>query len=347
MTKSEFNLIIIESLAHEQRQFFFKGKQKGKKPKDGGYSRKGFGRGLMDSFKWLNTEVNKTDYCHYRLRGPNGNAEDGKISKDPQIYREQLAELEKRGVLSFPFKKVIEIRNEMNGQLIYKLTSKSMATIWPAVHIYVFPCFDTTEPIPTPPVLTSEGHDKAWDQIILVPEKVARYFLEPESGISTEEEIDQVHPFHEDDFIDGEIKSDDVQLHDSDSKGNKFMNRGRDKQSGNLTEESQELISMKLSLNQIALKYAWEGIPITRENRDEIAGRFGYKSGNKLHQNYCKVMRRSVRISDPDGSPTIMLNKIELFESVIELLPEVNKKEACEELKILQSIFEKSYLKKL
>ena len=56
-------------------------------------------------------------------------------------------------------------------------------------------------------------------------------------------------------------------------------------------------------------------------------------------------MRRSVRISDPDGSATIMLNKIGLFESVIAILPDAHKKEASEELKILQSIFEKSYLK--
>jgi hypothetical protein len=42
-----------------------------------------------------------------------------------------------------------------------------------------------------------------------------------------------------------------------------------------------------------------------------------------------------------------MLNKIELFESVIATLPEANKKEATEELNILQSIYEKSYLKKI
>ena len=134
----------------------------------------------MESFKWLNTEVNKTDYYRYRLTGPDGKAEDGKLFSDPQIYRKQLAELERRGTLSFPFKKVIEIRNEMNGQLIYKLTSKSMASIWPSLHAYVFPCFDSTEPTPAPPVLVSDGPDKAWDQIILVPERVALLFLSAE-----------------------------------------------------------------------------------------------------------------------------------------------------------------------
>ena len=347
MTKSEFNLIIIESLAHEQRQYFFKARQKVKKRKDDGYSRTGFSLGLLESFKWLNTEVNKTDYSLCRITEPDGKARYAKLSSDPQIKKKQIAALEKIGELSFPYKKVIEIRN-INGQLLYILTYKSMVSLWPDLHIYTFPCFDSTEPIPAPPVLTTEGPDKEWDKIIVVPKTIARQFPNPESGLLSDEEIDhEISKLHEDEFINmKELFNDDVLSQETDSNGNHCMNKDRDKKSDKPREELQDLMPEKLSLNQIALKYAWEGISITRENRDKIALQFGYKSGNKLHQNYCKVMRRSVRISDPDGSATIMLNKMGLFESVIAILPEAHKKEASEELNILQSIFETSYLKK-
>jgi len=346
MTKSEFNLIIIESLAHEQRQYFFKARQKVKKRKDDGYSKTGFCLGLLESFKWLNTEVNKTDYSLCKITEPDGRSRYAKLSSDTQIKRKQMVALEKIGKLSFPFKKVIEIRNETNGQLLYKLTNKSMASLCPNLHVYIFPCFDSTEPIPSPPVLITEGHDKEWDKIIEVPKSIARRFPNPESGLLSDEETDhEIHKLPEDEFVDmTELFNDDELPKEEDLNGNNFMNHERDMD--NSREKVQDLMPEKLSLNQIALKYAWEGIAITRENRDKIALQFGYKSGNKLHQNYCKVMRRSVRISDPDGSATIMLNKMGLFESVIAILPEAHKKEASEELNILQSIFETSYLKK-
>jgi hypothetical protein len=101
----------------------------------------------------------------------------------------------------------------------------------------------------------------------------------------------------------------------------------------------------KLSLQQIALKYAWEGKSITKQNKDEIASQFGYKSGDKLYENYCMWSKRANRIADPDGTKKQIENKIERFESVIKLLTEKNKQSALDELKILQTILKNTYLK--
>lgn len=102
----------------------------------------------------------------------------------------------------------------------------------------------------------------------------------------------------------------------------------------------------KLTLPQIALKFAWEGKNISKQNSLEIAKNHGYESGSKLLQIYSKFMKKSERIADPDRSVTIMKNKIKLFESVIEMLSQAYKSNALEELNILRKIFEKTYLKK-
>jgi len=99
----------------------------------------------------------------------------------------------------------------------------------------------------------------------------------------------------------------------------------------------------KLSLQQIALKHAWEGKPVTQQNKDKIALSLGFKSGNALYNHYCKFANRIDRIADPDATKKIMKNKINLFESVIEMLPEEFKTSPHNELKILKEIFEKKY----
>jgi hypothetical protein len=116
-----------------------------------------------------------------------------------------------------------------------------------------------------------------------------------------------------------------------------------------LEEEARQLRPVtgvkKLSLQQIALKYAWEGKLITPQNKDEIASFYGYKAGHKLYQNYCQWSRRANRIADPDGTEAQIEHKIKLFKSVIGLLLEKNRAVALEEMKILQSVFETTYLK--
>lgn len=114
--------------------------------------------------------------------------------------------------------------------------------------------------------------------------------------------------------------------------------------SGSVKTGSTTVIQKKLSLQQIALQYAWEQKLITRQNKDEIAAHYGYKAGNKLYENYCKWSRRANRIADPDGSLKQLENKILLFNSVVQILLDNIKPGALEEIKILQGIVEKTYL---
>lgn len=103
--------------------------------------------------------------------------------------------------------------------------------------------------------------------------------------------------------------------------------------------------STKLTLNQIALKYIWEELAITKQNKDEIAKLFKQNSGDGLYNHYCKLAKKSDRIADPESKKKLE-NKINLFESVIEILSQDNRKRASEELKILQTIYEQIYLQK-
>ncbi len=100
----------------------------------------------------------------------------------------------------------------------------------------------------------------------------------------------------------------------------------------------------KLTLNQIALKYVYEGKSITRDNGNEIAKLHGYNSGEKLFQLYTFFSSPTNRKAKPTTcTPKKMKNKIELFESVINILPESNKSRAEDELNILKKIYEAEY----
>ena len=114
--------------------------------------------------------------------------------------------------------------------------------------------------------------------------------------------------------------------------------------SATLKNVSENNSQQKLSLQQIALQYVWEEKLITKQNSDEIALEFGYKSGDKLYDHFCKWSRKANRIADPDGSKKQMENKIKLFESVIKLLPVHKQQIALEELKILQDNYTQNYL---
>jgi hypothetical protein len=99
----------------------------------------------------------------------------------------------------------------------------------------------------------------------------------------------------------------------------------------------------KLTLQQIALKYAWEGKLITKQNMNEIARQSGYNSGDALYNHYCRLSMKSDRLADPESLMKLK-NKIKLFEKVIEFIPEANKQRALNELTVLQEILEKTYL---
>jgi PBP1b-binding outer membrane lipoprotein LpoB len=100
----------------------------------------------------------------------------------------------------------------------------------------------------------------------------------------------------------------------------------------------------KLTINQIALKYAYEGLQITRENGNEIIKQYGLTSGEKLFQRFTYYTSIANRKGKPIGcTPKKLRIKIKLIESVIELLPIEKQQRAIDEVSILEKIYEAEY----
>lgn len=101
----------------------------------------------------------------------------------------------------------------------------------------------------------------------------------------------------------------------------------------------------KLSLNQIALIHCYKNEPITRDNGKEIAASHGYTaktSGEKLYQNFTKYYNATDRKGN-EGTERKNQNKIELLESVVELLPADKQSKAIDEVSILKNIQKTEY----
>ncbi|MBM3454787.1 MAG: hypothetical protein FJX80_06520 [Bacteroidetes bacterium] len=110
------------------------------------------------------------------------------------------------------------------------------------------------------------------------------------------------------------------------------------------TPHQTETETEKLKIEQIALKYAYEGIQITRENGNEIAKKFGHNSGEKLFQRFTYFLSAANRKAKPTTcTPRKLKNKIELFESVVNHLSDNSKQRAIDEINILKTIFENEY----
>lgn len=80
------------------------------------------------------------------------------------------------------------------------------------------------------------------------------------------------------------------------------------------------------TVNQIALKMAWENKIVTRKEH-----------GDDLYNKVTKWKNRQKRIANPDGTDTILQNQIKLFKSVIPELDDEFKKRAMDEVAILES----------
>lgn len=103
----------------------------------------------------------------------------------------------------------------------------------------------------------------------------------------------------------------------------------------------------KLTLEQIALLYAYSGKTIDKKNCDEIAGRYGRKAGHKLYQFYLKYLRQNERTGiEPGGTILPTKNKAKNIETVISHLPEDKMKRAESELITLNKLIENETYKK-
>jgi hypothetical protein len=99
--------------------------------------------------------------------------------------------------------------------------------------------------------------------------------------------------------------------------------------------------AQKLTLKQVALKYVYLEQQITRENATQIAKQYGHNSGDRLYQNYSFYISRANRKAEPTPCTSKKLqNKIELFESVIPLLPENKQNKLSDEIRHLKTLFE-------
>ena len=100
----------------------------------------------------------------------------------------------------------------------------------------------------------------------------------------------------------------------------------------------------KLKIDQIALKYAYEGLQITRKNGNEIAKEYGHSSGEKLFQRFTYFLSAANRKGKPNlCTPKKLDNKIKLIESIIELLPTEKQERAKDEVLILKKMYEAEY----
>lgn len=114
-----------------------------------------------------------------------------------------------------------------------------------------------------------------------------------------------------------------------------------------LPPQKTETKADKLKVKQIALIHFYEGKQITRANAGDIAAKYGYmakNSGEGLFQDYNSYCSAANRKGKPTHcTPKRLNNKIELFESVVNYLSDINKQRAIDEINILKTIYENEY----
>jgi hypothetical protein len=111
------------------------------------------------------------------------------------------------------------------------------------------------------------------------------------------------------------------------------------------TSKKNFLQKPELTINQIALKYVYSNQQITRENGNEIAKGYGHNSGEKLFQQYTFYSSTTNRKGRPQPcTPRKLKNKIELLESILNLVEPDNQKKIKDEVSILKNIQEAEYL---
>lgn len=127
---------------------------------------------------------------------------------------------------------------------------------------------------------------------------------------------------------------------------NNFLNPSTIQKQTNIEPLPPQPIKQKpeLKIDQIALKYAYEGLQITRENGNKIAKEYGHNSGEKLFQRFTYFSSSANRKGKPNlCTPKKLDNKIKLIESIIELLPTEKQERAKDEVLILKKIYEAEY----
>lgn len=100
----------------------------------------------------------------------------------------------------------------------------------------------------------------------------------------------------------------------------------------------------KLTLKQIALIHAYSGETITDHNKNDIAVKNGWTSGHKLKQLFDQHYYRRVDRIGLENTLKKTKNKIELIESIIDLLPKDKQQQALDEVRSLENAKDTEYL---
>lgn len=164
MTAKDFYLILIESLLHEARQTYFNAKREQFKCNPDEYF-----TGLMNSFKRLNDEVNKTDYLSAIVTTPEGEEREYHLSSDSSS--EQTIFLGTIGKVSFPKKRTIDLRSFTDGKFTGYLTAELMAGLWPDLHKYFQSIIDEK----TKTIQELTGTDEQMSLVNELQEDVTKY----------------------------------------------------------------------------------------------------------------------------------------------------------------------------
>jgi hypothetical protein len=106
----------------------------------------------------------------------------------------------------------------------------------------------------------------------------------------------------------------------------------------------EDVEDLSLSIPQIALKYIYERKLINRENSWGIVRQYGHASGDALYNKYIQYSSDANRKGVPHPlTPRKLQNKIELLESIIDLVPTDKQTKIKEEVMGLKRIQEDEF----
>lgn len=91
----------------------------------------------------------------------------------------------------------------------------------------------------------------------------------------------------------------------------------------------------KYSMHEIALKYIYEGLTITKNNQNEIAEYYGYKSGQSLKDEYDELLKVENRITNRNTQRKIKFS-IDRIKNILPILSKSAKIEAEKDLDKLE-----------
>lgn len=105
----------------------------------------------------------------------------------------------------------------------------------------------------------------------------------------------------------------------------------------NISVNTTKNTELKLTLREIALLHAYKNQDITVDNDNEIALKYGHKSGRKLRQHYNKFRKQNERTGFYDYEVRKIKNQINYIENVIGFLVGEELDMARNDIQILQS----------